>query len=454
MDDINPQNFLPTKSTTNLSTLKANSKQKQTFLPLFTAIMLLSLSMLSACGGSNSEHTPPETIALDTNAPVITLNGATVMNHNYGDTYTDLGASATDNVDGSVAVITSGSVTINMINSYIITYTATDAAGNSSSIERTVYVVDKAAPVITLNGEAVINHDYGDIYTDLGASATDNVDGSVTVVTSGNVTVDMINNYTITYTATDAAGNSGSIERTVNVVEKVVCREYPAIMNKDGGKYYTEWITEWGTQYLTTTFSNSTEQIDRQYESMESFVLDESIESFTREPDEFRVMNYLSYVANFINVGTAIPIATNNSFSDGLLVMSESSKWDMGAAVFQKSTSWTDHDDKGRVMLGELSVAEWGVPSCENISIELTYDDEARSILKSHQVTPQSIIHKSNSQYCRSRVVKSYYDEYRTIYKVEHWYDVEEPVGPAHEVDLSEIEYLATDVVCVSIPSE
>ena len=202
--------FLSSKSLTDITYLQTK-QQKPAFSSLI-AIMLLSLSVLSACGGSDGAI--PDTVA-----PIITLNGEAIIDHNYGDVYTDSGASATDNVDGSVMVVTNGSVTVDMINSYTITYAATDAAGNTNSIERTVNVADIAGPVITLNGETTIDHNYGDVYTDLGASATDNLDGSVTVVTSGSVTVEVINSYTITYTATDAAGNTNSIERTVNVAD-------------------------------------------------------------------------------------------------------------------------------------------------------------------------------------------------------------------------------------------
>ncbi|MGA0409807.1 MAG: hypothetical protein ACO3PR_17105, partial [Limisphaerales bacterium] len=37
---------------------------------------------------------------------------------------------------------------------------------------------DQEAPVITLNGDASINHEAGTLYTDAGASATDNVDST------------------------------------------------------------------------------------------------------------------------------------------------------------------------------------------------------------------------------------------------------------------------------------
>lgn len=55
--------------------------------------------------------------------------------------------------------------------SYTITYTATDKAGNSANVKRTVAVTDGVAPVVTLLGSATISLYVGDIYTEAGATA-------------------------------------------------------------------------------------------------------------------------------------------------------------------------------------------------------------------------------------------------------------------------------------------
>ena len=67
-------------------------------------LLVLTLFLLSACGGGGSS-TPP-----DLTAPVITITGSETINHEQGTTYTDEGATATDAIDGSVEVSTSGSV--------------------------------------------------------------------------------------------------------------------------------------------------------------------------------------------------------------------------------------------------------------------------------------------------------------------------------------------------------
>jgi len=86
---------------------------------------------------------------LDTTSPVVTLTGPASVTHQLGNTYTDAGATATDNVDGSITPVMSGTVDVNTPGTYYITYTATDGAGNSSTKVRTVVVADTQFQLIT-----------------------------------------------------------------------------------------------------------------------------------------------------------------------------------------------------------------------------------------------------------------------------------------------------------------
>ncbi|MFK8016854.1 MAG: immunoglobulin-like domain-containing protein [Gammaproteobacteria bacterium] len=76
---------------------------------------------------------------------------------------------------------------------------------------------DTTAPVITLNGNATINVAFAAAYRESGASAQDNSDGTVPVVIDGAVDTKTPGSYTITYTATDVAGNQSQSLRTVIV---------------------------------------------------------------------------------------------------------------------------------------------------------------------------------------------------------------------------------------------
>lgn len=76
---------------------------------------------------------------------------------------------------------------------------------------------DTSGPVITLAGSASENSILNATWTDLGATAEDDEDGVVDVTVSGTVNKDLAGTYTITYTATDAAGNETTENRLVTV---------------------------------------------------------------------------------------------------------------------------------------------------------------------------------------------------------------------------------------------
>lgn len=152
--------------------------------------------------------------------PVVTLNGSASLTVTEGDTFTDPGATYTDNVDGTGTATVSGTVDMSTPGSYTLTYSYTDEAGNQAdSVTRTVVVEprDTVAPVVTLVGDATITIQLGETFTDPGATYSDNLDGTGNATASGTVDVNTVGSYTITYTATDSSGNTGSVTRTVIV---------------------------------------------------------------------------------------------------------------------------------------------------------------------------------------------------------------------------------------------
>ena len=78
----------------------------------------------------------------DTTKPVITLVGAASTYWQQNKTYSDPGSAANDDTDGSVPVVTSGNVNPAVVGTYVINYSATDAAGNKATATRTVCVVN------------------------------------------------------------------------------------------------------------------------------------------------------------------------------------------------------------------------------------------------------------------------------------------------------------------------
>ena len=89
-------------------------------------------------------------IAVVDDPPVITLNGSATMNLTVGDTYTEPGATATDDEDGDISasiVIGGDTVDTATAGTYVVTYNVTDSGGNAAAeVTRTVTVSTAPPP--------------------------------------------------------------------------------------------------------------------------------------------------------------------------------------------------------------------------------------------------------------------------------------------------------------------
>jgi hypothetical protein len=158
--------------------------------------------------------------------PVITLLGANPLDVEFGSSYTDPGATATDDVDGDLTgsiVVGGDTVNTSALGSYIVTYDVSDSAGNAAAqVTRTVNVVDNTKPVIVLSGANPQVIPAGAAYTELGATATDNVDGDISgsiVIDASGVNTAVAGSYTVTYNVVDSSGNAAiEVTRTVTVI--------------------------------------------------------------------------------------------------------------------------------------------------------------------------------------------------------------------------------------------
>jgi hypothetical protein len=205
--------------------------------PLTTATFFRAGNIISYVGTMNAANlcVTSATISAplpppDTTGPVITMNGtnATLV---AGTVYTDAGATCVDNVDTTCSVNSASTVNTATAGIYTVTYSATDAAGNvATPVVRTVTVTpvpDTTAPVITMIGGNV-SLVAGTPYTDAGATCTDNKDLTCTVVKTSTVNTATAGTYTVTYRATDAAGNVATpVVRTVTVTPVVIVTPPP-----------------------------------------------------------------------------------------------------------------------------------------------------------------------------------------------------------------------------------
>jgi hypothetical protein len=110
----------------------------------------------SSGGSSSSSQSNDASTTTDTTPPVITINGNNPAHINVGDTYNDLGASVTDNVDLNLGIRTYvgetplefAAVDTSAPATYHINYVATDSAGNTATSTRTVIIEAVAAPLL------------------------------------------------------------------------------------------------------------------------------------------------------------------------------------------------------------------------------------------------------------------------------------------------------------------
>jgi uncharacterized repeat protein (TIGR01451 family) len=182
--------------------------------------LIIKRTFTATDASGNSASSVQTITVIDDQAPSLAIVGAGSITHECHTPFTDPGYNASDNCAGAVVVTTSGGFNPDAPGTYVITYTATDAVGNTSTAQRTVTVVDTTAPVITLNGAAVITHECHTPFTDPGASASDSCDSTVPVNAAGSVNPDAVGVYTITYTAADDSGNNAApVTRTVRVVD-------------------------------------------------------------------------------------------------------------------------------------------------------------------------------------------------------------------------------------------
>ena len=183
---------------------------------------------------------------VDTTAPVITSSvlvqeideGGTALGQFFANEtvtwsindYNNLGLEIS--TDGFVT-ITAGAV---IGNQYYYDVTATDVSPNinhSTSIQTIVTVNDITAPVIALNTPTIQTIEVGAAYSELGATATDNVDAANTLTvipTVNNENTAVVGSFTVDYNVSDAAGNAATeVTRTVNVVDTTA----PTVVTKD-----------------------------------------------------------------------------------------------------------------------------------------------------------------------------------------------------------------------------
>jgi hypothetical protein len=188
-------------------------------------------------------------IVRDIQKPVIfTLSGNDTVIHQLGAIFEDVKyVDAKDNYWGISAsqIQRTGNINVNQSGIYAVRYNVVDGSGNAANeLTVWVWVRDVQPPSIQLIGAAEVTIDVFTVYSERGVTMSDN-NSTPTLTISGSVNWNVIGQYTLTYTATDASDNTASVTRTVNVVDRVAptitlkgTNPYRADYNRDTPSYW------------------------------------------------------------------------------------------------------------------------------------------------------------------------------------------------------------------------
>jgi hypothetical protein len=158
----------------------------------------------------------------DTKGPQLVLLGKNPYPHPHASSWVDPGWLVSDNRDqnSSILVTNSDPPDTDTIGTYTITYQAIDRAGNITSKQREVEIIDDKEPTIVVSNSVVLVSK-GQSFTLPTYSATDNLDGDLTasIGLTGveNVNVNVVGDYQIQLAVTDSAGNPAQLSFIIRV---------------------------------------------------------------------------------------------------------------------------------------------------------------------------------------------------------------------------------------------
>ena len=190
---------------------------------------------------------------IESEPPIITLNGNNESKSCSVDTYVEEGYSAFDNYDGDIT----SKVDVQK-NGDKIEYKVMDSSGNTTVVTRTIVSTDNIVPEITINGEEKVYIEKGKKYEELGFIVSDNCDLSIENTSiEGTVDNNKVGSYEIVYKATDSSGNEGKKSRFVYVYDPQNAQN-----NNDNEKGVIYLTFDDGPSIYTTKILNTLKKYD------------------------------------------------------------------------------------------------------------------------------------------------------------------------------------------------
>jgi len=170
---------------------------------------------VSDAAGNAAQTVSRTVIVVDTTPPVLTIPADVTAEANAVLSTVDIGTvSAEDLVDGTVAVTSDAPATF-QLGLTVVTYTATDAAGNTVTAAQNVTVVDTTPPVLSVPADVSAEANGVLSTVDIGmATATDIFE---VTISSDALASYPLGSTLVTWTATDASGNTATGTQSVTV---------------------------------------------------------------------------------------------------------------------------------------------------------------------------------------------------------------------------------------------
>ena len=193
-----------------------------------------SVNVTAADNSANSATAPVNVVVLDTISPQAAANNVTVYLDNGGNAVLDtilVENGSVDNCGIGSANVSQNSFSCADLGSNTITYTVTDASGNSGSVNFTVNVEDTLKPVAsatTVNAYLMGNGTVTLNAADFDNGSLDNCGINNFSVSPNIFDCSDIGSQTVNFKVTDASGNADSVNVTVQILDTLPPNNTPA----------------------------------------------------------------------------------------------------------------------------------------------------------------------------------------------------------------------------------
>jgi hypothetical protein len=215
-------------------------------------------------GNGNTSSQDQTIIIDDTTAPIPNIANLPTIVRQCSATLT--APTATDACFGSVTG-TTNLLTYSNQGTYVITWTYTDAEGNSSTQQQTVIIDDTSAPIPTTNSLPTLTADCSVTVTV--PTATDNCAGTINGTTESPLEYSSPGTYPITWTYSDGNGNTTTQTQTVEITGSGLSATYYIDNDGDGFGSDVATITACSTPEGYVDNDEDCDDAELQYEDLD-----------------------------------------------------------------------------------------------------------------------------------------------------------------------------------------